>query len=327
MKSHLLKLILLIFLIKIFVSCKKDKGTADRAQQPSVMEYLSNNTSTNFFYAALLRAKADTFFSQGGPFTVFAPNNDAFIRAGFTMDKINTTDPEELSRIITFNILPGRLGSSELVGFLRSFPVALNAERRPNITKNYYGVFYNGARAISSTIPLGDGVVYTVDDFAIPQEDSMLTVLEAQPDLTYFTAIVNKCYGLKKYLLKDTLTVIAPNDNAFRQFGFASVEDALQQDTVALMRLVVPYILRANEGLLYSSDFIGGREVASESISYPAPIGTIPFGRYKIAHDGKTIIPFDPDRPTGIFNNPQLIKTNILTRRGIIHVVDQVFVP
>ncbi len=88
------------------------------------------NANLSLLVAAVLRASQGTtnvaeVLSGTGPFTVFAPTNQAFINAGFkTVADINAANPNTLAAILTYHVISGRIFSSDLVN--ASMPATVN---------------------------------------------------------------------------------------------------------------------------------------------------------------------------------------------------------
>lgn len=86
----------------------------------NIVQAAQANANFSFLVAAVLRAsQGSTNVAQvlagTGPYTVFAPTNQAFINAGFaTVAAIQTADPAVLTRILTYHVIAGRVLSSDL---------------------------------------------------------------------------------------------------------------------------------------------------------------------------------------------------------------------
>ena len=331
MQRTRLYILLLTVVTGIAISCSKKNGV-DETSHLSVMQFIEQDPELSLLHAAIIRSGADSFFVKGGPYTFFAPNNDAFNEVGLTADKIASYDPAALSDILAYHIVIGRISSKELVGFSRANVAALYKGLKPNVTKNYYGIFFNGIHVLNGNFQLEDGVVHKLDGLSLPPVDSMMKVLERQPDLKCFTAAMKRSKLLQGLIASDTLTLFAPQDDAFKKYGYQTVDQINAEDTIVLIKLMNPFII-TNGGRWYLSDLMGNKQVTSNSLTLAAnlaPFNKIAFSRYGFTPDGQSIIPlFVPAVPTstGILTSPKLVRTNILTRRGIIHTVDQVFIP
>lgn len=86
----------------------------------NIVATAQGNSDFTFLVAAVLRASQGntnvaSVLSGEGPFTVFAPTNQAFIAAGFpSIQSIEAADPEALTAILTYHVLGARAFSSDL---------------------------------------------------------------------------------------------------------------------------------------------------------------------------------------------------------------------
>ena len=130
----------------------------------------------SYLVAAILRASTGStdvagVLSGTGPFTVFAPTNEAFMDAGYaTIDDINAEDPDALAAILTYHVLNGWTFSSDLADGLT--PATLNGGTvEVNVTG---GATVKGN---SNTMPSNitgvdvvttNGVVHIIDQVLLP---------------------------------------------------------------------------------------------------------------------------------------------------------------
>ncbi len=86
----------------------------------NLVEVAQANDNFTYLVAAVLRASEGStnvaqVLTSDGPFTVFAPVNQAFIDAGFpTIASIQAADPNTLASILTYHVVPSRAFSSDL---------------------------------------------------------------------------------------------------------------------------------------------------------------------------------------------------------------------
>ena len=93
-----------------------------------------------------------------GPFTVFAPSNEAFASLAPEQVEALMADPQALQRVVAGHIVPGRLGASDLMG--GRVPPTLAGE---SLTVGAEGSLrVEGARVVHS-IPTRNGVVHVID--------------------------------------------------------------------------------------------------------------------------------------------------------------------
>lgn len=153
--------------------------SVNRVLMPAVGNIVTTavkNSNLSYLVAAVLRASQGTtnvatVLSGTGPFTVFAPTNQAFINAGFaTTDAINAADPNTLASILTYHVIAGRIFSSDLTD--GETPTTVNGEK---LTINLMsGAQVKGASNITGSnivatdVVATNGVVHVIDQVLLP---------------------------------------------------------------------------------------------------------------------------------------------------------------
>jgi uncharacterized surface protein with fasciclin (FAS1) repeats len=134
------------------------------------------NPNLSLLVAAVLRASQGTtnvatVLSSAGPFTVFAPTNQAFINAGFAdANAINAADPNTLTTILTYHVIAGRIFSSDLTD--GEMPTTVNGEMLTISLTN--GAMVKGksnttaANIVIPDIVTTNGVVHVIDQVLLP---------------------------------------------------------------------------------------------------------------------------------------------------------------
>lgn len=142
----------------------------------TIVQTAQGNNNLTYLVAAVLRASQGStnvaaVLSSAGPFTVFAPINQAFINAGFpTIASINAADPNTLTSILTYHVIAARVFSSDLVN--NSTPQTVNGGT-VKITLTGGAKVKGNSNATPSNIILTDilatnGVVHVIDQVLLP---------------------------------------------------------------------------------------------------------------------------------------------------------------
>ena len=142
----------------------------------SIVQTGQANPNFTFLVAAVLRASEGTtnvaqVLSGNGPFTVFAPTNQAFMNAGFAnIAAIQAADPEVLTKILTYHVIAGRVLSSDLSEGLKAATV-----NGATVTISLVGgakVKGNGsakaASVVQADLVTSNGVVHVIDSVLLP---------------------------------------------------------------------------------------------------------------------------------------------------------------
>ncbi len=319
---------ILLFASVFFCGCKKDNTAVEQAKPlPGTLAYIQKEPRFSLLSQALTRSGLDKVLPEGNV-TVFAPNDSAFIRSGWTKETINRLTPDSIRFVLSYHIAPGIIGSENIAGFYKTFPLTLNENYKPNIVKNYYGLFFNGNHIDHANLKMGDGLIHEMQAIAFPPTADLLSTLYNQPELTIFSAMVKRFSILRNAIQKEDLTLLVPVDKAFLDSGY-TLQSVNNPDTVSLIKRCWAYIGSLYQGRLYTTDYLGtGKFFRTDALIIPGS-SSVSY-RYYISTDGKEIQPSYDDLirgTSGIVVAPKLIRQNILSRGGIIHTVDLMFKP
>jgi len=99
-----------------------------------------------------------------GPFTVFAPTDEAFAALPEGTVEGLLADPEALAAILTYHVVPGKVMSTDLSNNMMATTV--NGADVTIMTEG--GVSVNGATVISPDIEASNGVIHVIDAVILP---------------------------------------------------------------------------------------------------------------------------------------------------------------
>ena len=103
-----------------------------------------------------------------GPFTVFAPSDDAFAKlpAGTVEDLVKPENKAKLTAILTLHVLPGAVHAADITGKTLS-PTTVNGETLH--VDGTHGVVVNGAHVTTADIASTNGVIHVIDAVLLPK--------------------------------------------------------------------------------------------------------------------------------------------------------------
>lgn len=143
----------------------------------NIVETAIANENLSFLVAAVVRAsEGDTnvaeVLSSDGPFTVFAPTNQAFIDAGFPdIASIQAADPNTLTAILTYHVIAARAFSSDLVDGA-NLPTVNGGTVQVGLSADAATLDGNGNTTPSNIIAVNimttNGVVHVIDQVLLP---------------------------------------------------------------------------------------------------------------------------------------------------------------
>lgn len=136
----------------------------------NIVETAIGAGSFNTLVAAVKAADLVETLSGPGPFTVFAPTDDAFAKlpAG-TIDSL-LKDKSKLTGILTYHVVPGKVLSDDVrklnaATTVQGQDVSIDAKRW-HLHRN---VKVNGANVITADIECSNGVIHVIDSVLMPK--------------------------------------------------------------------------------------------------------------------------------------------------------------
>ena len=109
----------------------------------------------------------DTLKSEG-PFTVFAPSDDAFAKlpAGTVEGLVKPENLAKLTSILTYHVMAGKVMAKD-VGGKKLSPAIVNGATLDVDGTN--GVHVNGASVVAADIECTNGVIHVIDSVLMPK--------------------------------------------------------------------------------------------------------------------------------------------------------------
>jgi uncharacterized surface protein with fasciclin (FAS1) repeats len=106
---------------------------------------------------------ADTLKGDG-PFTVFAPTDDAFAKLPEGTVEALLDDPERLAQILTYHVVPGKLMASDVIA-VRTLKTVQGGELAVDTSD---GARIGGAAIVQTDISTSNGVIHVIDTVLLP---------------------------------------------------------------------------------------------------------------------------------------------------------------
>src|SRR6187402_2125814 len=95
------------FLMLALTACVKEPAAPPKpvTDDRPLLAILGNNYSFSMFFSSLQRTGLDKMLDSAGPFTLLAPDNDAFNRSGITPDSLARIETATLRTLIGYHII------------------------------------------------------------------------------------------------------------------------------------------------------------------------------------------------------------------------------
>lgn len=104
-----------------------------------------------------------------GPFTLFAPNDDAFVKLpkGTVENLLKPENKAKLASILTYHVVSGKVMAKDIAGKTTKAKSVEGSELSINAAK---GVMIDDAKVVKADIVASNGVIHVIDTVMMPPE-------------------------------------------------------------------------------------------------------------------------------------------------------------
>ena len=296
---------------------------APAAEMMDIVDTAVAAGSFNTLVAAVQAAELVDTLKGEGPFTVFAPTDEAFAKIDkATLDSLLADPKGQLAQILLYHVVPGKVMAASVMDGMEADTAQGG---KVKFTVKDGAVMINDAMIVSTDIEASNGVIHVIDTVimppaaeaeAMPAEAAMgdmKDIVDTAVAAGSFTTLVAAVQAAE---LVDTLkgegpfTVFAPSDEAFAALPEGTVASLLEDPKGALTNILLYHVV---SGKVMAADVLGmdGKEVE-----------TVGGGKFTIMLDGDKVMLKD-----AAGNMIPVSSTDIEVSNGVIHVIDGVLMP
>jgi len=267
---------------------------------PNIVETAVAAGRFDTLVAAVTAAELDGLLSGSGPFTVFAPTDEAFAKvpADRLQYLLQPENKEKLTAVLTYHVAPGALDATQVVG--SEFISTANGQRAFISTSG--APMIENAKIVFTDIQCSNGIIHVIDEVIIPELQTIPVIAaNAGQFSTLLTAleITNLDGALSG---PGPFTVFAPTDAAF-----AALPDGVLDSLIANPRALANVLAyHVTLGRLFASDVLSA-------------------GSLNMLNGDMTDVTFDGIN--AFIESSKIVVTDIPAANGVIHVIDAVLVP
>lgn len=300
-----LKSILALSLIGLFTfsSCNLDVEDDHGPEMQSIVEIASSNSSFSILVDALVKADLADALEGNGPFTVFAPTNDAFaaLLEDLGVESLDDLSAETLKPILLYHVVSGIVLSSDLTdGYVATLSEGPEESSISLQVKTGEVKLNSSSRVTAADVLARNGVIHVIDKVLLPP-----TVVDLAISNSEFSILVQ---AVVKAELVETLsgagsfTVFAPTNAAFQKLfadlGVSGIADLTKEQLTPI--------------LLY-------HVVSGNVLSGELSTGNVSTLNGDIAVNvGSTVT---------INGSSKVVLTDVQGSNGVVHVIDEVLLP
>jgi uncharacterized surface protein with fasciclin (FAS1) repeats len=276
-----------------------EMADTEEMEAASIVDIAAGDERFETLVTALQEAGLVDTLAGDGPFTVFAPTDEAFeaLPEG-TLDAL-LGDMEALTQVLTYHVVSGSVTAEQVA----SLSNAETLQGQPVVVNSSSGVAINNAQVVQADVMASNGVIHVIDSVLVPPTADIVELAVSAGSFSTLVAAVEAA-GLADTLRGEgPFTVFAPTDEAFAKLPEGTIE-ALLDDIPTLSRILTYHVV---PNRVFSGDVAG---LASAT--------TVQGQAIDISTDGTSV---------KLNGTATVLATDALATNGVIHAIDTVIMP
>ena len=287
-----------------------EKAKQYRAELLDIVDTAVADGRFTTLVAAVQAAELVETLKSEGPFTVFAPTDDAFgaLPEGTVESLLLPENKQALIDILLYHVVAGKVMAADVVG-LTSATTVLGEDVTVKVDMG--SVYINDAKVIITDIATSNGVIHVVDAVILPPAEeaemgnTIVDIAVADGRFTTLVAALQAAELVETLSGEGPFTVFAPTDDAFAALPEGTVESLfLPENKQALTDILLYHVVAAK---VMAADVVG----LTSATTVLGQDFTITIT------DGKVFLN----------DTVEVIITDIEASNGVIHVIDAVLLP
>ena len=254
----------------------------------------------NSLVAALTHANLVATLQGTGPFTVFAPTDQAFTDAGINLNDFDT--PEEnatLSKILLHHVISGEVASTDLSDGMLATTVN-NDRVKFGVTTA--GVTVDGANVTTADVQASNGIIHVIDKVLLPPGD-IPTIAQSTGIHNSLVAAVVQADLLTTFQGAGPFTLFAPTDQAFTDAGVDLADFNSPEGKAALANILKHHVIDGDATASTIVNCGNATMLNGQDVGFSITAGGV------------------------MVNDANVVLADVVASNGIIHVIDKVLTP
>ena len=286
-------------------------GGGSVSPTPNIVELAKLTPSLSILVEAVVAADLVTTLSGAGPFTVFAPNNDAFaallVELGVTKDAL-LKDKALLTTVLTYHVLGAKVEKADIPLGKAITPLQKSVFKidAPAGVLTITDGRNRKSKILATDAQANNGVVHIIDKVILPANKNIVETAQSVPEFSILVEAVIAANLQGTLSGTGPFTVFAPTNAAFAAAltELGVTKDALFANVPLLTKILTYHV-------------VGARVLKAE---IPAtPITTVQGETFTIS---SAFVLTDQRGRTA-----NITATDVFASNGVIHTVDKVILP
>jgi uncharacterized surface protein with fasciclin (FAS1) repeats len=151
----------------VAAACTMQSESSQTTTQNDIVDTAVNAGTFNTLVTAVSAADLVGTLKSPGPFTVFAPTDDAFAKLpeGTVENLLKPENKDQLVAVLTYHVVPGKIMSGDIVGKTAMVETVQGSKLSVDATD---GVMVDNAMVIAADIQATNGVIHVIDTVVLP---------------------------------------------------------------------------------------------------------------------------------------------------------------
>lgn len=268
-----------------------------------IVETAANAKGFSTLVAAVKAAGLVDTLQGPGPFTVFAPSDEAFAKLpkGTVESLLKAENKDRLISILSFHVVPAKVDARAATK--AEFAPTVQGQRL-SIESQLGRLTINDSKVVTTDIQCDNGIIHVIDSVLLPTDSTIPEVAQQAGTFDTLLAAVTEAELAQTLSSTGPFTVFAPSDEAFAKLPKGTVDELLKPENRGQLASILTY--HVVPGRIYSDQVLemdSGKTVQGQSVAF------------SLSADGIKI------------NESTVISADIQASNGVIHVIDQVLLP
>jgi len=262
--------------------------------------------------AAVQAAELVDTLKGEGPFTVFAPTDDAFaaLPEGTLDSLLLPENKQALTDILLYHVVSGKVMAADVTA-LTSATTVLGKDVTVKVDMG--NVYINEAQVVITDIATSNGVIHVInavllppaDEVAMEEKNTIVDIAVADGRFTTLVAALTAADLVETLSGEGPFTVFAPTDDAFAALPAGTLDTLLLPESKQALTDILLYHV------------VSGKVMAADVVTLSGATTVL----------GKDVTITVKDGKVFLNDTVQVIITDIEASNGVIHVIDAVLLP
>ena len=250
--------------------------------------------------AALTHANLVAVLQGPGPYTVFAPTDQAFIDAGIDLNDFDTPEENEtLSKILLHHVVAGEVAAGDIKDGMMT--TTANGDKLKFAIDGSGGVSVGAAAVTLADVQASNGIIHVIDTVLMPPVDIPATAQSTGIHGSLVAAVIQADL-LSTLQGPGPFTVFAPTDQAFTDAGIDLGLLDTPEGKQTLSDILLYHVVGAEVPAANVTECMSATAANDHPLSFTVGAGVM-------------------------VNDANVTMADVITSNGLIHVIDKVLMP